>query len=195
MKLVLDLAYAPIVAVVKDDKVIKKIESKSEHSSDAVMKDIDDLFKSCNITLDDIDTICVNIGPGSFTGLRVAIAIAKAFNILHDKKFQVFSTFDYIESEKTKVFSAFSNYVYIKDSNDMDCVQIDSLKEGKYITAEESTFEKLKALNLDVEKRNKLDYAKIIEGKTWVSSSELRPLYLRKSQAEIMREQNLKNAK
>lgn len=39
---------------------------------------IDQLLKKHNLTLQDIRAIEINTGPGSFTGLRVGIAIANA---------------------------------------------------------------------------------------------------------------------
>ena len=38
---------------------------------------IDELFKLTNTTINDIDKIAVSIGPGSFTGIRIGVAVAK----------------------------------------------------------------------------------------------------------------------
>jgi len=38
---------------------------------------IESMFKNYNVSLDDIDAIAVNIGPGSFTGLRIGLGFAK----------------------------------------------------------------------------------------------------------------------
>ena len=38
---------------------------------------IETMFKNCNVSLDDIEAIAVNIGPGSFTGLRIGLGFAK----------------------------------------------------------------------------------------------------------------------
>lgn len=45
--------------------------------SNYMMPAIDSLLNTHGVVLDEIDTIAVGIGPGSFTGIRVGIAIAK----------------------------------------------------------------------------------------------------------------------
>jgi len=51
---------------------------KSVRGSQSVLAFVDELLKKANIGLKDINEVKVNIGPGSFTGLRVGIAIANA---------------------------------------------------------------------------------------------------------------------
>lgn len=45
--------------------------------SENIMVMIDELFKLTNTTISDIDKIAVSIGPGSFTGIRIGVAVAK----------------------------------------------------------------------------------------------------------------------
>ncbi len=191
--LVIDLAMKPTLAIIEDEKLISEAESK-EQGAEFLMKNIDEILQKNNITIDDIGTIKLNIGPGSFTGLRVAISVAKGLGFENEMKFETFSSFDLLpKANKTIVLSAFSSFVYIKmpDGN-CDCVEITSLeKDKKYITFDQALFEKLSGF--DIEKTKKLSYEKIkCENK---KINELEPMYLRKSQAEIARETKLKNAK
>lgn len=63
-----------------DDKIIvkKEICSDSEkYHSAYLIPEIIDILKSENITLQDIDAIGINEGPGSFTGIRICTVIAR----------------------------------------------------------------------------------------------------------------------
>ena len=68
------------VAILEDNKIIKEMHNYSEKEhSETLMPIIDELFKSTNLTLDDIGLIACSVGPGSFTGIRIGIATVKAF--------------------------------------------------------------------------------------------------------------------
>ena len=69
------------VAVLENKNVLKEIhnQSKKEHS-ETLMPMIDELMKSLNLTLDNIDLIACTKGPGSFTGIRIGLATVKAFS-------------------------------------------------------------------------------------------------------------------
>ncbi len=44
---------------------------------DALLPQLQDALRSCDLVLDDMDGIAVACGPGSFTGIRIGIAFAK----------------------------------------------------------------------------------------------------------------------
>ena len=49
---------------------------KTNHSN-VIMSMVDNLFKMTKFNINDVDKIAVSIGPGSFTGIRIGVAIAK----------------------------------------------------------------------------------------------------------------------
>ncbi|MBU5668785.1 tRNA (adenosine(37)-N6)-threonylcarbamoyltransferase complex dimerization subunit type 1 TsaB [Peptoniphilus sp. MSJ-1] len=54
--------------------------------SESVTEMIEEIFSKFNFNLEDIDLIAVGIGPGSFTGLRIGITIAKVMAFSLEKK-------------------------------------------------------------------------------------------------------------
>lgn len=60
------------------EKVIWENQEPGKLHSQVVLPLIDKILKSNHLTLKEITGIGVNRGPGSFTGLRVGIAIANA---------------------------------------------------------------------------------------------------------------------
>ncbi|MBQ2984369.1 MAG: tRNA (adenosine(37)-N6)-threonylcarbamoyltransferase complex dimerization subunit type 1 TsaB [Candidatus Gastranaerophilales bacterium] len=60
-----------------DKEIIETIKSDENYHSLYLISKIKELLEKNNIKLKDIDIIGVNCGPGSFTGIRVALSIAK----------------------------------------------------------------------------------------------------------------------
>lgn len=87
--LAIDTATKIASVALYDDKigVVGEINLyvKLNHST-VIMSAIDNLFKMTNITLKDIDKVAVTVGPGSFTGIRIGVAIAKGLVYGTDKK-------------------------------------------------------------------------------------------------------------
>ena len=71
------------IALIKDGKLLSKINNNipGEHSI-YVTKYVDDILKENNISPKTVDEIIVVNGPGSFTGIRIGVTIAKIFAYL-----------------------------------------------------------------------------------------------------------------
>lgn len=75
----IDTSHTPLaVAVVKDDQVLAEYKSslKITHSI-GTMPAIEELLKKADIKPNEIDTIAVANGPGSYTGVRIGVTIGK----------------------------------------------------------------------------------------------------------------------
>lgn len=75
----IDTANTPLsIAIVKDGKVITEENTSApvNHSLRA-MPAIEEAFKRANLVPSDIDAIAVSEGPGSYTGVRIGVTIAK----------------------------------------------------------------------------------------------------------------------
>ncbi|MBI5472145.1 MAG: tRNA (adenosine(37)-N6)-threonylcarbamoyltransferase complex dimerization subunit type 1 TsaB [Ignavibacteriae bacterium] len=78
---VLGIETATVVcgaALVKDGIVVRneQIAEKNIHA-ESIMLLIDRVLKHANMTVQSIDALAVSIGPGSFTGLRIGLSVAK----------------------------------------------------------------------------------------------------------------------
>lgn len=75
----IDTANTPLsVALVKDGEVlIEENTSLAINHSLRAMPAIDEIFQKVGISPSDIDAITVSEGPGSYTGVRIGVTIAK----------------------------------------------------------------------------------------------------------------------
>ena len=73
-------SYNAAVAILENQNTIIELNNNDEKThSQKLMPMIDEAFKKSNLSLDDINLISCCVGPGSFTGVRIGIATAKAF--------------------------------------------------------------------------------------------------------------------
>jgi len=79
--LLLDSANRDLnVGIVKDDIIIDRISYTAwQRQSELMVKEINDIFKRNRMVAKDLDEVIVTIGPGSYTGIRIALTIAKTF--------------------------------------------------------------------------------------------------------------------
>jgi len=59
-------------------KTFKMLDANSK-SSEKVLPQIEEILTAENLKIGDIDYIAVVVGPGSFTGLRIGVALVKGF--------------------------------------------------------------------------------------------------------------------
>lgn len=79
------------VALTCENKLlfVSNVNSYSKHSN-FLMNEIESILQKTNLTIYDIDNIVVLNGPGSFTGIRVGVTIAKTISwVLSKKLYQV----------------------------------------------------------------------------------------------------------
>ena len=69
------------VAVLDDTKLINKIELNNGLThSETLMPLVKQVLTDSNLSLSDINLLVSDIGPGSFTGIRIGVATCKAFS-------------------------------------------------------------------------------------------------------------------
>ena len=185
------------LALITDVKKVSKV-IKDTPSTEQLLVKIDEFLNEYKLKISDINIISSGIGPGSFTGSRVAIVTAKAFAVANvNMKLLPFSAFDaigYKDDGNLYVLEGFSNFVYTAKNGEFLCETIDSAK--KKANESECVFATCNILGVPNFKKVEYDILKAILGKLgtrdYTKVSELEPIYLRASQAEIQLEEKLK---
>ena len=189
--------------------VLKDIDAKSKHSEN-VLKSIDEMCQEASTEVLDVGTVVV--GPGSFTGLRIGVAIAKALGCAgKDLKFVSLSSLQLMAYKiaKSKLNSGAFVCVINALSDLFFVAQFDA--DGK-IVGEERMISKEEYQQIDIEKfalagdvqtsdvkemeidcKDLLDFALEKEEQgDFALPDDLNPSYLRLSQAEDMLAQKAK---
>ena len=73
-------AKAASVALLEKGKLLgESYQNTGLTHSQTLMVMAEDLLKTCNLSVKDVDAVAVAAGPGSFTGVRIGVAAAKGF--------------------------------------------------------------------------------------------------------------------
>ena len=98
--LILDSATKILyIALIKDEEILDEIyiEGQNDHSKNIVSK-IDYVLKKNNIESKDLDEVIVGYGPGSYTGVRMAVTVGKMLAVFLNKPLYTISTLKLISS-------------------------------------------------------------------------------------------------
>ncbi len=69
-----------VVSLIDDNKVVAKIQKECwKKQSEEIFPALEELLKISNKKVEDIDSIAITEGPGSYTGVRIAMTVAKVF--------------------------------------------------------------------------------------------------------------------
>lgn len=195
-----------IIAITSDNEVISVRHEPSDHQlSTRIMPLIDAVFQEAKITPQDIDVIYVVTGPGSFTGVRIGVTVAKTMawalhkNIIPLSELELLATTPFdgdfvvplIDARRDASFAAIYDQqgkAYLKDryiTNDDLILQIPAQKLVSYISYDTSSrFAVMEP---------KVDLMKMIhrhQNDTSCHPHEIKPEYLKLTEAE----ENLRKA-
>lgn len=177
---------------------IKK-DSSAKHS-ESVMLEIDHILSSHNLFVKDLDALALVIGPGSFTGIRIGVSIAKGFEMVNDHmKLVAITSFELMNSqflaghdgkgEYVCLLNALSGKYYVQHFHNALPASEPMLVEGqdsflgKTIVCLQEENLPFATHNITIDPQTLLNLAvfKVQKNET---VNELVPLYLRRSQAE-----------
>lgn len=79
-------AKSASVAVCEDGRLISEcfVNASLTHSR-TLMPMVDNALTQADMNIKDIDAFCVNVGPGSFTGIRIGVAAVKGLALAENK--------------------------------------------------------------------------------------------------------------
>ena len=130
------------ISLHKDNRILGeiKIEVSRTHST-TILDQIDSLFAWTGEKLDNVENVLVSIGPGSFTGVRIAISVVKGMFYGRNVNFYQVNELDALAYQA--FYSLDSGFLLQNDRNDEDSKieiysMIDSGKEKIYCAAYEA---------------------------------------------------------
>ncbi len=185
-----------------DKEIFTEIDANCKQSEN-ILVEIDKLLSGANLEIGDIDAIGVVVGPGSFTGVRIGVALVKGF-CCANKNIKVcpISSLDFMAEHINSVkhfacgINALSGLVFAKvygkegEEKLVSIDEFDSLDMEKFGLEEENICEN--KISLEPSRLMAL-LEKKIEKREFVEPNLLSPVYLRNSQAEENLKKNLKN--
>ena len=184
--LIIDSATKTLyIAIVSDDKLVFEsyLEGRNDHAKN-IVKTIEDGLKESKLDVNDLNEVVVGVGPGSYTGCRMAVTVGKMFTMLPSVKLCKVSTLKLISSAKkgivlSRISAKHDNYfASIYDTNKNEFV----LNEGFYNLEEINKYQYTEDVTDD---EFKVDYKEVLKAKEEVVNPDLLvPNYLRDTEAE-----------
>ena len=186
----------PIVSIIENNNIKAMFNKKIDTDiSVSIFSILDTMFKELNITPKDIKKIFIANGPGSFTGTRIGVTIAKVYGYSLNVDLIPVSTLEVLAGGINKdyivpVIDARRGFVYAgiydKDLNkivDDRYISLDKLKEE--LEGKDYVFVSYDDIAGSI--KPKIDLIKVInkhEKDIPVNAHGLNPNYLKKTEAE-----------
>lgn len=179
-----------IISILEDNKVIYCFNDiNNSDTSSKVMPAIDEAFKKTNLEISNIDKIFVVNGPGSFTGIRVGVTIAKIMGYCLNIPIISLSELELLATTKTDtkyivpIIDARRGYVYGAIYDD----ELNQIFEEQHILLEELEKQYKDSYQIITSDNMDIDLVKIIKKHEFdksINPHELKPNYLKQTEAE-----------
>ena len=76
--LILDTSSKNLVVGIASDVVLKKVQYYAwQRQSEMTVQEVKKIMEDLNVSFDDLSEVILTIGPGSYTGVRIALTIGK----------------------------------------------------------------------------------------------------------------------
>lgn len=103
ISLFIDTSYKSLfIGIVNDNVLIDKVNIYAEATfAEKLVPEIDSIFRKNNLELKSIDKLFVTVGPGSFTGIRIGLAVCKTLAFALNKRIIPISSLEFMATTKT----------------------------------------------------------------------------------------------
>ncbi|MDR2616576.1 MAG: tRNA (adenosine(37)-N6)-threonylcarbamoyltransferase complex dimerization subunit type 1 TsaB [Endomicrobium sp.] len=199
------------IALNENSKTIASFYYEYGHiHSEIIITAVERVLEDTNNSFKSIDKFALSVGPGSFTGIRVAMTAIKTFAQILNKPIVAIDTLSILEASLPKIkgikviasIDALRNDVYIKQGKKIIIKNIDlftkSLKKynnkiivigSTSIVYKEKLLKELGSLSVSLPETMHMPKASVLATLAYKSTNNLsytkvKPLYIRKSWAE-----------
>lgn len=182
--LFLDTHSEKITEIIKTEKniFIKEALSQLSHSEIA-MPLLEELFATAGLEPNEIDEIIVVNGPGSFTGVRIGVTIAKTIAFSFNIPIKTITSLEMYGVSSNKKF----DLVGVEDAKGVYSAKLRNGKYEDFIYQKKSIYKKMiEEEQLTVLKDKKIDINKIIEymsTKDNINPHLVNPIYIKEIDA------------
>ena len=200
ISLVIDTAVSNLfLAIVKDNEVLSFVNKHVEKDLSAIIfNELDSIIKESSIDKTKIDNILVAVGPGSFTGVRIGVTIAKTYAWALGIKAIPFSSLEFMcsgyDEDVVALIDARRGYVFSGEyDNHLNCVSADQYVELSNIVSNDKKYVSFdKFDNVDTLEPI-YDVLKIVSkhiNDEGINPHKLNPIYLKATEAEEKLKEN-----
>lgn len=139
------------VGIALDDKIVYKLSFEAwQRQSEYLVVEIKKALEQLNISLKDVEYIVTGIGPGSYTGVRIALTFAKVLGSLTNIKVKTVSSLALLGNTSISfvgLINARSKRSYIGIYDKGEVVLKDTIKTNEEVL---QLIEKYKALGYEI---------------------------------------------
>lgn len=185
------------VAISNDGNLLtsKIVENTEDNYHSAfLLSTIKEILKENNLTPKDVDLIGVNVGPGSFTGIRAALTVAKVMaqelniKIVQIESLRILSKLNKTDKKSIVIMDARRSMAYVYKDDEIKLVNISEVKsileqDDFEIISDKSMAESL-AIDAIVYEKDNYDLGKILNELAYenkdnaILPNELKALYI-----------------
>ncbi len=172
-----------MMAIVDEKRVYKKEAISNRSHSEVAIPLLDELLKSSGIGLAEIDEIIVVNGPGSFTGVRIGVTIAKTIAYSNNIDIKTITSLEMYGVSAKEYF----DIVMVPDSKGVYSAHLVDGKYVEFMYQRQADFDEYISKNgFTILEGKNVDFEKIIaysKGLKKVNPHKVNPIYIKEIDA------------